>query len=281
MGPNKPYLYTPGTVYLSILLALDYDRQSWITSSDGSALIYKLDSEGVPQNPMGRTGLRGRGSLPRWGPNHYVHAIITRFQKAREAFLSTKGLEFVVMWTERRFQLSIPGGFVAGEHRYEVIKSMFKPQFTGNSVWVDSNSVIKFFRDCVIAKIDLSESSESFPSILDHEESLKVVCDIVHKGYMDDPSNTDQAWKEVELWHIHFDEAENVSEKLQTSMGWRAYYRRCILQAASGTSSSSSRYSKKDESNYFMKREFHSYTYNNQPYLFSKLDFNLPMFRNI
>ncbi|GFR24844.1 protein ced-11, partial [Trichonephila clavata] len=191
------------------------DRQCWITSSDGSALIYKLDSEGVPQNPMGRTGLRGRGSLPRWGPNHYVHAIITRFQKAREAFLSTKGLEFVVLWTERRFQLSIPGGFVAGEHRYEVIKSMFKPQFTGNAVWIDSNSIIKFFRDCVIAKINLSESSESFPSILDNEESLKVVCDIVHKGYMDDPSNTDQAWKEVELWHIHFDEAENVSEKLQ------------------------------------------------------------------
>ncbi|GFT80797.1 transient receptor potential cation channel subfamily M member 3, partial [Nephila pilipes] len=25
------------------------DRQSWITSSDGSALVYKLDSEGVPQ----------------------------------------------------------------------------------------------------------------------------------------------------------------------------------------------------------------------------------------
>ncbi|KAF8787695.1 Transient receptor potential cation channel like protein [Argiope bruennichi] len=197
------------------------DRQSWITVSDGSALVYKLDSEGVPQNPMGRTGLRGRGSLPRWGPNHYVHAIITRFQKAREAFLATKGLEFVVLWTDRRFQLSIPGGFVAGEHRYEVIQSMFKNQFVGNAVWMDSNSVTKFFRDCVVTKSELSESTESFPNISENEEILKPMCEIVHKGYMDDPSNTDQAWKEVELWHVHFDMPENVSEKLQTSMGWR------------------------------------------------------------
>ncbi|GIY75528.1 protein ced-11, partial [Caerostris darwini] len=168
------------------------DRQSWISVSDGSALIYKLDSEGVP-----------------------------KFQKAREAFLSTKGLEFVVFWTDRRFQLSIPGGFVAGEHRYEVIKAMFKNQFTGNTVWVDSNSMIKFFRECVVIKTELSESTESFPNLLEAEENMKVSCDIVHKGYMDDPCNTDQTWKEVELWHIHYDTTENVSEKLQHSMGWR------------------------------------------------------------
>ena len=54
------------------------DRQSWIMNDDGTNLLYKLDN-GIPQNPYGRTGLRGRGILPRWGPNHYVILIVTRY----------------------------------------------------------------------------------------------------------------------------------------------------------------------------------------------------------
>nr|XP_042901467.1 transient receptor potential cation channel subfamily M member 2 [Parasteatoda tepidariorum] len=224
---NGPQQALPVFAWNSVSInpaGIGLDRQSWIIAKDGSTLVYKLDSEGVPQNPMGRTGLRGRGALPRWGPNHYIHIILTRFQKAREAFLSTKGLEFVVLWTEKRYHLSIPGGFVSGEHRYEVIRSMFKNQFIGNIVWTESSAVIKFFRDCIIPpppKVELAESNESFPSIADSEENLKITHEVVYKGYMDDPCNTDHAWKEVELWHIHFDMPENVSEKLQPQMGWR------------------------------------------------------------
>ncbi len=54
------------------------DRQSWILNEDRNNIVYKLDN-GIPLNPFGRTGLRGRGALPRWGPNHYVVLIITRF----------------------------------------------------------------------------------------------------------------------------------------------------------------------------------------------------------
>lgn len=36
---------------------------------------------GRPRNPHGRTGIRGRGVLPRWGPNHVVHHIFTRCSK--------------------------------------------------------------------------------------------------------------------------------------------------------------------------------------------------------
>jgi hypothetical protein len=55
------------------------DRQSWELSENETPIIYKLDN-GIPKNYMGRTGLRGRGSLLRWGPNHYVIIVITRFE---------------------------------------------------------------------------------------------------------------------------------------------------------------------------------------------------------
>ena len=35
----------------------------------------------INRNPKGRTGLRGRGRLIRWGPNHYVMVVISRWKK--------------------------------------------------------------------------------------------------------------------------------------------------------------------------------------------------------
>lgn len=40
---------------------------------------YKLDEHNIPQNPLGRTGMRGRGLLGRFGPNHAADPIVTRY----------------------------------------------------------------------------------------------------------------------------------------------------------------------------------------------------------
>lgn len=41
---------------------------------------YKIQN-GLPQNPIGRTGLCGRGLLGRWGPNHAADPIVTRWKR--------------------------------------------------------------------------------------------------------------------------------------------------------------------------------------------------------
>lgn len=41
---------------------------------------YKIKN-GLPQNPIGRTGLCGRGLLGRWGPNHAADPIVTRWKR--------------------------------------------------------------------------------------------------------------------------------------------------------------------------------------------------------
>ena len=33
------------------------------------------------RNPLGRTGIAGRGLFGRWGPNHYAHLIATRLEQ--------------------------------------------------------------------------------------------------------------------------------------------------------------------------------------------------------
>ncbi|VDN19615.1 unnamed protein product [Gongylonema pulchrum] len=68
---------------------------------------YKLDSQHRPLNPMGRTGIRGRGVLGRWGPNHAADPIVSRIFNGQ--------LQFVAI---RRFdcnEWAIPGGMVDAE----------------------------------------------------------------------------------------------------------------------------------------------------------------------
>lgn len=85
------------------------DRSSWCSTEDGTSLLYKLESN-MPRNPFGRTGLRGRGSLPRWGPNHYVMLIITRWQASKVPFAGGRPLEFVVEKNFPRWdQYTLPG----------------------------------------------------------------------------------------------------------------------------------------------------------------------------
>jgi len=46
------------------------DRRSYLE-------VYRV-VDGIPQNPAGRTGIIGRGVLPRWGPNHSGLPVVTR-----------------------------------------------------------------------------------------------------------------------------------------------------------------------------------------------------------
>ena len=41
---------------------------------------------------MGRTGARGSGALLRWGPNHEIRVIVTRWRKHHEKHNKTKYL---------------------------------------------------------------------------------------------------------------------------------------------------------------------------------------------
>lgn len=41
---------------------------------------YKIEN-GYPLNPIGRTGIIGRGVLGRWGPNHAADPIVTSWKR--------------------------------------------------------------------------------------------------------------------------------------------------------------------------------------------------------
>ena len=61
---------------------------------------------------MGRTGVRGRGALIRWGPNKSIMAVITRWKKHRGQFTIVDGqriLEAMVFKDKLTNDWKLPG----------------------------------------------------------------------------------------------------------------------------------------------------------------------------
>lgn len=184
------------------------DRRSWIEDADGANIIYMLDSEGVPRNPAGRTGLKGKGALPRWGPNHYVLFIISRYQKSRISLTQARGLEIALMRIFRTDQYVLPGDFVPGEQKYDaVMRICFK--MPESKPVTTAEQVTTFFTECAVER----------PGATDPNQTVE--CSVARRGYMDDPMNTDNCWREVELWKVHYNGDEILGEKFQANVIWR------------------------------------------------------------
>ncbi|GIY18439.1 uncharacterized protein CEXT_186401 [Caerostris extrusa] len=163
-------------IYLWNMESTDNDvyrnRKSWIVDSRGKLLTYRLDLDELPRNPFGRTGLRGKGALPRWGPNHNIFT-----------------------------------GFAWSESRYQVIQSVFKMS-DESPTWMSADDMIQFFKQ---------HATSSGSELTENDfKSENIYC-----GYMDDQLNTDQAWKEVELWHIHYNNYTNIFRSFKNNVKWR------------------------------------------------------------
>uniref|UniRef100_A0A1B6KX32 Nudix hydrolase domain-containing protein n=1 Tax=Graphocephala atropunctata TaxID=36148 RepID=A0A1B6KX32_9HEMI len=141
--------------------------------------LYKVH-EGYPLNVIGRTGLRGRGVLGRWGPNHAADSVVTRWKRTENKELvrnpeSGKQILQLITIQKRSGEWGIPGGMV---HPGETVVAAGKREFFEEVLAYEINSsgvLHKFFNDGVE----------------------------IYKGYVDDPRNTDNAWVETVAIHYH------------------------------------------------------------------------------
>lgn len=56
---------------------------------------YQVEN-GYPLNPIGRTGLKGRGLLGRWGVNHAADPVVSRWKRCAdgEIFISSQNYKY-------------------------------------------------------------------------------------------------------------------------------------------------------------------------------------------
>ncbi|KAB0359104.1 hypothetical protein FD754_003260 [Muntiacus muntjak] len=138
--------------------------------------------DGLPLNPMGRTGLRGRGDLSCFGPNHTLQPVITRWRRSLDGAICRKSvkkmLEVLVVKRGPSEHWMLPGGSrEPGEVLPRKLKQVLRREF-----W------------------------SSFESLLTQGTE-------VYKGYVDDPRNTDNAWIETVAVSIHFQDQSDMELK--------------------------------------------------------------------
>ncbi|XP_052091143.1 transient receptor potential cation channel subfamily M member-like 2 isoform X6 [Mytilus californianus] len=144
--------------------------------------------DGVPRNPMGRTGMIGRGLLGRWGPNHAGDPIVTRWKRnANGEKIQENGkyvFEFIAIIRSDNKLCSLPGGMVdPGQNVYECLKAEFKEEALGS----------------------LMDNEEHKKEIKDKLKIMFEEGELMYKGYADDPRNTDNAWLETLVYNYHDD----------------------------------------------------------------------------
>ncbi|XP_034656777.1 ADP-ribose pyrophosphatase, mitochondrial isoform X1 [Drosophila subobscura] len=146
--------------------------------------------DGLPRNPIGRTGLSGRGSLGRWGPNHAADPIVTRWKRnsngeiVANAATGKNILQMVAIQRSDNRLWAIPGGMVdPGENVSATLKREFTEEalnFTDNA-----NMVEKFFTEGGVH---------------------------IYSGYVDDFRNTDNAWMETTALNFHDEDGSQVGQ---------------------------------------------------------------------
>ncbi|XP_053561671.1 transient receptor potential cation channel subfamily M member 2 [Bombina bombina] len=146
-----------------------------LQSSCGTYVV----QDGLPLNPMGRTGLRGVGSLRWFGPNHSLHPVLTRWcagpSGSLEKKMLHKKLEVLVVKRFENELWALPGGTLGpGELIPTKLQAILKPSY-----------LTEFQRH-------LEKASEVF------------------RGYLDDPRNTDNSWIETVALNIHLGTKEDV-----------------------------------------------------------------------
>ncbi|XP_041118797.1 transient receptor potential cation channel subfamily M member 2 [Polyodon spathula] len=138
------------------------------------------------KNPVGRTGLEGRGKLYWLGPNRALDPIITRWKRSTDNSVSKTGtkkvLEFIAI-KRKEFELwAFPGGVLQlGETLPKRLKQLLNTK------------------------------------LQEEVQSMLGAATKVYEGYVDDPRNTDNAWVETTAINIHFDNTKHsVLEYLNT-----------------------------------------------------------------
>lgn len=129
----------------------------------------------LPRNPIGRTGISGRGLLGKYGPNYAADPLVTKLDP------TTGKLQMIAIERRDNGTWAIPGGMVdAGESVSRTLQREFTEEALAGEGDVGMNPVIA--------------------------EVFERGGTLVFKGYVDDPRNTDNAWMETTCVHYHIED---------------------------------------------------------------------------
>ena len=217
---REPLAYTTGSVNdtpitVEQLNEIKYHRGSFESPILIAARLETPDAVPLPHNPRGRTGIRGRGELPNWGPNHEVITLVTRFDPGHLHRLQVAAIVHhrtdsagKVPFYEKEPLVQLPSGALAFEEAESMLRCKDRPaEFLRDRVRAARRIFDNPTRDGVSAGRRLKRprlEASSWKRFLDGVFRVSPDTNtVVHAGYKDDARNTDNAWVESTVIHFH------------------------------------------------------------------------------
>ena len=141
--------------------------------------VINFGPDGRPRNPVGRTGLRGRGTLGGWGPVFAADLIVTRWKPGVNGVLDVLTKPHATLPELR----SLFGATLRGDEQL----SKREIERLAN-ILARTKAMRDEFRDNKLS--DVSKSKWS----------------LILRSYVDDPRNTDNSWMETSVYHLHLND---------------------------------------------------------------------------
>ena len=152
----------------------------------------QLCPEGRPLNPHGRTGLRGRGRLYQWGPNHAADPLVSRVSTASASTSSPDlepELEIVVIRRGDTGAWALPGGMVdSGEAPQRTARREF-----GEEAMAHAEPAMRQRCERMLDRVFGEGDGATAAAAAEVQR--------VYAGYIDDPRNTDNAVSQL-IWML-------------------------------------------------------------------------------
>jgi ADP-ribose pyrophosphatase len=191
------------------------DLNGWVSEEVEARLLRSvekvdLELDGRPKNPIGRTGVSGRGDLAFWGPNFAADLLVTREHGNNGIQVLTKrhavatGKQALLGSTLRQGR-HFPSRFCNACQTYPCTHSVFPERELDSLTRVLITEELR--RDVKKELIQMDQSSCEI-YFKEDKEFWKVeflYWKRLHAGYCDDPRATDNAWVESTFLHLHLD----------------------------------------------------------------------------
>ncbi|XP_066913426.1 transient receptor potential cation channel subfamily M member 2-like [Clytia hemisphaerica] len=150
--------------------------------------IYDVVS-GYPRNPIGRTGISGRGCLKLFGPNHIIELIITRRKNVSLETTNDEREYFEVLVVRNDSaddQYKLPSGEHIGKRPFISRLQKLLCNETLSQLGMGAKEIVRNHATATSVFLEKNERK-------------------IYEGYMDDERNTDNAWLETSVRHFHDD----------------------------------------------------------------------------
>jgi ADP-ribose pyrophosphatase len=169
-----------------------------------------FNNHGKPLNPAGRTGLRGRGLLGKWGPNFAADSLVTKYDS------KTGDLHVVLIKRKKEGMPALPGGMTdpgetpvatgRREFEEEAAACSRKGKVTFRSKFTAMKNAYPELRDLVNNKTNEQEAAKAALDYIFDSKRVSPDERELYSGYVDDPRNTDNAWMETTAYHFPTDQ---------------------------------------------------------------------------